>query len=125
MFSPVFVSLKPKWEPFRLSSKLLKTESAVLNRLSPTKWDIEAYHLQGRPASCKGWEAEWSEPSAQWEKAGGREEVLPPASWPHVLCWSQRTRAHAAQQPTLAQDILQMSLVGDVRESRIFLTSIS
>lgn len=58
MFYPIFVSLKPKWEPFRLSKKLLKIESAVLNRPSSSKCDVETYHLEARTASHKDW---WEE----------------------------------------------------------------
>lgn len=65
VFEPAFVSLKPRWEPLRLSNQLWKIESAVLNRPPSTKWDVEACHLEGRPASCRGWEVEWSEPRAR------------------------------------------------------------
>lgn len=58
MFEPVFVSLKPKWEPFRLSNKLLETASAALDRPSSSKCDVETYHLEARTASRKDW---WEE----------------------------------------------------------------
>lgn len=53
-FSPIFVSLKPKWEPFRLSNALLKIDNAVGNRLSAIKCDGETLHLEARAAARAG-----------------------------------------------------------------------
>lgn len=50
----IFVLLKPKWEPFRLSNKLLKLYDTGWNRLSATKCDVERLLLAVRTAAQAG-----------------------------------------------------------------------